>query len=58
MKQGLFDDAISRILEDDHGNLWMSCNRGIFRVSKQQLNDFAGGKVERIDSLALGTSMA
>jgi len=56
MKQGLFDDAVSRILEDDEGNLWMSCNRGIFRVSKQQLNDFADGKVERINSFALGTS--
>ncbi len=56
MKQGLFDEAISRILEDDQGYLWMSCNRGIFRVSKQQLNDLADGKVERIDSLALGAS--
>jgi len=56
MKQGLFDDAVSRILEDDEGNLWMSCDRGIFRVSKQQLNDFADGKLDRISSLALGTS--
>ena len=56
MKQGLFDDAISRILEDDDGYLWMSCNRGIFRVNKQQLNDFADGKVEKIDSLPLDTS--
>jgi len=56
MKQGLFDDAVSRILEDDEGNLWMSCDRGIFRVSKKQLNDFADGKLQRINSFALGTS--
>src|SRR5271157_4040955 len=56
MRQGLFDDAIFRILEDDNGNLWMSSNRGVFRVSKQQLSDFADGKVGSISSVAYGTS--
>ena len=32
----------------------MSCNRGIYRVSKQQLNDFAEGRIAHIESIALG----
>jgi ligand-binding sensor domain-containing protein len=46
--QGLSDDVVHDILEDDLHNLWMSCNGGIFRVSKQQLNDFAEGRAQRI----------
>jgi diguanylate cyclase (GGDEF)-like protein/putative nucleotidyltransferase with HDIG domain len=56
MRQGLFDDAIFRILEDERGNLWMSSNRGVFHVSKQELNDFAAGKIARINSVGYGTS--
>ncbi len=28
VRDGLFDDTISQILEDDRGNMWMSGNRG------------------------------
>ncbi len=51
---GLFNDGVFQILEDDRGNFWMSSNRGIYRVAKQQLNDFADGKITRIESIALG----
>ena len=51
-KDGLFNDKVSNILEDDSGNLWMSCNKGLFRVSKQELNDFAEGKIDKITSIA------
>ena len=51
---GLFDDVIWLILEDGQGNLWMSSSRGIFRVSKQDLNDFADGKTASITSVAYG----
>ncbi|UCH98355.1 MAG: response regulator [Candidatus Aminicenantes bacterium] len=44
VKEGLFDDIVYQILEDDRGNFWMSCNKGIFKVKKQELNDFAEGK--------------
>lgn len=51
---GLFNDGVFQILEDDRQNLRMSCNRGIYRVAKQHLNDFADGKIQRIESVALG----
>lgn len=49
---GLFNDGVFQILEDASGNFWMSSNRGIYRVAKQQLNDFADGRIARIESIA------
>lgn len=54
--QGLLDDTISQILEDDNGNLWLGCDHGIFRVSKTELNNFAGGKIDFVHPRAYGTS--
>jgi signal transduction histidine kinase/ligand-binding sensor domain-containing protein/CheY-like chemotaxis protein len=51
-QHGLFDDGIWLILEDGQSNLWMSSPRGIFRVSKQDLNDFADGRITSIASVA------
>jgi signal transduction histidine kinase/DNA-binding response OmpR family regulator len=34
----------------------MSCNKGVFRVSEQQLKDFADGKIKSIQSVSYGTS--
>jgi signal transduction histidine kinase/ligand-binding sensor domain-containing protein/DNA-binding response OmpR family regulator len=36
-KQGLTDDTIWSILEDDLGNFWMSSNHGIFKVRKREV---------------------
>jgi signal transduction histidine kinase len=55
-KEGLFDDLIYQILEDNKENLWMSCDKGIFRVSKKELNDFVEGKVRSIISIPYGTA--
>ncbi len=54
VKEGLFNNGVFVILEDNHGNFWMSSNRGIYRVSKKQLNDFAEGKIRKINSVAYG----
>ncbi len=54
-KEGLHDNGVFQILEDDTGNLWMGCNRGVYRVSRQELNDFAEGKSRSITSVAYGT---
>jgi PAS domain S-box-containing protein len=53
---GLFDDVVSRILDDGRGNFWMSGNRGIFRVSKKELNDFADGKLKMVHSISYGVA--
>lgn len=55
-RDGLFDSGVFQILEDDYGWFWMSCNRGIYRVRKQELLDFADGKVNAITSVAYGKS--
>jgi signal transduction histidine kinase/AraC-like DNA-binding protein len=49
-KDGLFDEVIHQILEDDFGRLWMSTNRGIFWVPREQLNAFADGRAPHIIS--------
>jgi len=51
-KDGLFDEVIHQILEDDDGRLWMNTNRGIFWVPRAELNAFAEGKVSRVHSTA------
>ncbi|MEN8143784.1 MAG: two-component regulator propeller domain-containing protein [Gemmatimonadota bacterium] len=48
---GLFDEVIHQILEDDFGRLWMSTNRGIFWVERTELLAFADGSVSRIHSV-------
>jgi ligand-binding sensor domain-containing protein/signal transduction histidine kinase len=52
--QGLWSDEIFEILEDDHGWLWMSCPKGVFRVNKRELADYDAGKRSGIASIAYG----
>jgi signal transduction histidine kinase/ligand-binding sensor domain-containing protein len=51
-KDGLFDNGVFQILEDDSGWFWMSSNRGIYRARKQELNDFADGRLKTLTCLA------
>ena len=51
---GLFDDMVSQILEDDAGNFWMSCNKGVFIVSRRELIEFVRGERPFIDCAAYG----
>lgn len=53
-KEGLYDNGVFQILEDDAGNLWTGCNRGIYRVSRRELNDFAEGRAQSITSTVFG----
>ena len=55
-REGLFNDGVFQILEDACGHLWMSSNRGIYRVQKQELNDFADGRIRAITSIGYGKS--
>jgi ligand-binding sensor domain-containing protein/signal transduction histidine kinase len=41
---GLYSDEFFTLVDDKHGNIWASCNRGIFSMPKKELNDFFDGK--------------
>ncbi len=55
-KDGLFSDLAFQVLEDRQGSLWMNCNKGIYRVSKKDLEDFAAGKIKKIPCLSFGAA--
>src|SRR5215470_3951747 len=56
VREGLFNNGVFQILEDSRGYLWMFCNRGMYRVLKRELNEFAMGKRRAISSIAYGKS--
>lgn len=53
-KDGLFDNIVSHIVEDDAGFFWMGSNRGISRVSKNELNEFIAGNIPNVISYSYG----
>lgn len=53
-KDGLFHDNIFQVLEDSKERLWMSTNKGIFCIDKKDLNDFAEGRANHIESVVYG----
>jgi ligand-binding sensor domain-containing protein len=55
-RQGLYNDKVFQILEDDDGNLWMNCNMGIWRTPLRQLHEVADGRRATVDSVAYDTS--
>lgn len=54
VKDGLFSNGVFCILEDNRGWFWMNSNQGIYRVRKQELNDFAEGKTKFLTSISYG----
>ena len=54
VENGLFNNGVFQILEDEKRNFWISCNKGIYRVSLAELEDFADGKIAKINSVAYG----
>ena len=55
-KHGLFEEVVSRIFDDGRGNLWMMGLRGVFRASRQELNDFADGRAREITCVSYGAA--
>ncbi|MCK6543108.1 ATP-binding protein [bacterium] len=53
-RDGLFDDVVFSILEDDSANFWMSCNRGIFRINKHQFEQLDRRIITKLESHAYG----
>ncbi|MBL8205682.1 MAG: hypothetical protein JNM09_15715, partial [Blastocatellia bacterium] len=48
LKSGLFTSEIYCVLGDEQGNLWLGSPRGIGQISRQELDDFAAGKIKTI----------
>lgn len=53
-EDGLFDNIVSHLVEDVNGYLWMGSNRGISRVKKSMLLDFAAGIIPTVSSTYYG----
>ncbi|NOG57631.1 MAG: hypothetical protein HND54_07850 [Bacteroidetes bacterium] len=49
VRNGLFDNLISTINEDDYGYLWFSCNRGVFKSKRKELIEFIKGERIKVD---------
>ena len=52
-KDGLLSDNVSDVA-DDGTSLWLSTTRGICRIPKQQLRDFAAHKISKLDPTNYG----
>ena len=55
-QSGLLSDRIRSILEDDHGWLWFGCERGIFRVSRTELDEVTAGRRASVSCHTYGAS--
>lgn len=53
-KDGLVNNVICQILEDNRGNLWLGSHGGVFRVSKEELNQYADGRRKAIQCVGYG----
>ncbi|HJU55945.1 MAG TPA: two-component regulator propeller domain-containing protein [Pyrinomonadaceae bacterium] len=56
VQSGILDDEVYSIMEDEKQNLWLSCNKGVFRVDRKQLDEFAAGKIGTIEPIVYGTA--
>jgi len=56
MREGLHDNSVYQILQDDYGFFWISSERGVYRVRKAELDDFAEGRISYITSTPFGVA--
>ena len=56
LEEGLFDEVVFRFLEDRTGDLWMTSNRGVARVSMVDLTAVAEGRKDRLSMEVYGPS--
>lgn len=51
---GLASNTVFQILEDDEGYYWITTNQKgitVFKILEQELNDFADGKISKVNSI-------
>jgi signal transduction histidine kinase len=53
-RRGLFDNGAFQILEDSRKRFWVSSNRGIYRVDREQLAAVADGQESMVTSVSYG----
>ena len=53
-KDGLINEVVLKIIEDDFGYFWISCNKGIYKIKKQDLLDFADLKIKSLMPVSYG----
>jgi ligand-binding sensor domain-containing protein/signal transduction histidine kinase len=53
-KEGLFSNDMFETIEDDLGYFWMSCLKGIWRVSKKELDALDQKQIETVHSVFYG----
>ncbi len=53
-EDGLFDNVVSTIVQDDYNNLWFTCNKGLYYVRKSDLNDYIEGKIASFSPVVFG----
>ena len=53
-ENGLLDGNICALMPDDAGRMWFASDRGVFYVSQQQLNDYAEGRTDHVQSIFYG----
>ena len=51
---GLLSDNITKVVDDANGNLWLSTTRGVSRLPKRQLLDFARHKLDTLRPIVYG----
>jgi len=55
MDDGLPCEDLYWIVEDDLGSLWVTCNDGVFSVSKRELEEAAAGPRRQVEVVLYGT---
>lgn len=53
-REGLSDDTVTQLLEDDHQHLWIGTQAGLKRVPVDQLHDFLAGRMSIITGPLIG----
>lgn len=53
---GLLDDSIWSVIIDEHSMVWMSCDRGIFSIHKQDFLEYQKGKMGILKPTLYGKS--
>ena len=53
-RDGLLSDNISHVADDGQGSLWLSTPRGICRVNRKELEDFAAGTIKVLTPVNYG----